>query len=95
MERFSWGEKCSIFECAEKYSASDVDCRRTDETLRGTPVYWCLVRYNDNQASTGACVNLAGDDLALAGPVLETQCDARVAKARVDRFFTEVHDTLP
>jgi hypothetical protein len=94
MQKFSWG-KCSVFECSEMYSASDVDCHQMGETLRGTPVYWCLVRYNDNQASTGACVNLAGTDLAMSGPVLQTQCDARVAKARVNRFFTEIHDALP
>jgi hypothetical protein len=95
MEQFYWGENCGVVSSSEVYSASDVDCHPTDETLRGTRVYWCLVGYNDNQASTGACVNLAGDDLALAGPVLETQCDARVAKARVNRFFTDVHDALP
>jgi hypothetical protein len=95
MEQFYWGENCGVVECSEVYSASDVDCRPTNETLRGTPVYWCLVSYNDNQASTGACVNLAGSDLALAGPVLQTQCDARVAQARVNRFFTEVDDALP
>jgi hypothetical protein len=94
MEKFQW-DKCSIFECSEMHSADDVDCHPTSETLRGTPVYWCLVSYNDNQASTGACVNLASSDLAMAGPVLQTQCDARVAKARVNRFVTEVDDALP
>lgn len=95
MEDFYWGENCGVVECSEVYSATDVDCNRTNETLRGTPVYWCLVSYNDNRASTGACVNLAGSDLAMAGPVLQTQCDARVADARVNRFFTEANDTLP
>ena len=95
MEHFYWGEKCSVFSCSQLYPATDVDCHRTNETLRGTPVYWCLVSYNDNQASTGACVNLAGSDLAMSGPVLQAQCNARVAKARANRFFTEVHDALP
>jgi hypothetical protein len=97
MRDFSWGENCGVLtSCSEVYRASDVDCHPTGETLRGTPVYWCSVSYDDNRATTGACVNVAGGDLAMSGPVIqEEHCNASVAKARTNRFFTEADEVLP
>ena len=93
---FAWAEDCSVLgSCSEVYRASDVECHPTGETLRGTPVYWCSVSYNDNRGSTGACVNLAGTDLAMSGPVIQEECNAFVAKARANRFFTQADDVLP
>jgi hypothetical protein len=96
MREFVWVYNCSIGPCSDFYLASNVDCHPTGETLRGTPVYWCSVSYDDNRASTGACVNLAGGNLAMSGPVIqEEHCNASVAKARTNRFFTEADDLLP
>jgi hypothetical protein len=97
MRDFSWGENCGVLtSCSDVYPATDVDCHPTGETLRGTPVYWCSVSYDDNRASTGACVNLASGDLAMSGPVIhEEHCNASVAKARTNRFFTEADEVLP
>jgi hypothetical protein len=93
---FVWADNCSVLgSCAETYLASDVDCHPMGGTLRGTPVYWCSVSYDDNRRSTGACVNLAGSDLAMSGPVIQEECNASVAKARTNRFFTEADEVLP
>lgn len=95
MRDFLWGDDCSIGTCSEYYRASDVDCYPTGETLRATPVYWCSVRFDDNR-STGACVNLAGSDLAMSGPVVRERCNALAAQARrTDGFFRQAHDLLP
>jgi hypothetical protein len=92
---FVWGDNCSVLgSCSDNYPASDVACDPTGETLRGTPVYWCSVSFGDNRR-TGACVNLAGGDLAMSGPVIQEKCSAQVANARTDRFFTEADDLLP
>jgi hypothetical protein len=77
------------------YRASDVACYPIGEKLRGTPVYWCSIGYGDNQGSTGACVNLAGGDLAMSGPVIRQECNRFVAKARANGFVTQAYDTLP
>jgi hypothetical protein len=95
MRDFVWVYNCSIGPCSDFYRASNVDCHPTGETLRGTPVYWCSVSYDDNRRSTGACVNLAGSDLAMSGPVIEEECSASVAKARANGFSTEADDDLP
>jgi hypothetical protein len=95
MRDFVWVYNCSIGPCSEFYLASNVDCHRTGETLRGTPVFWCSVSYDDNRASTGACVNLAGSDLAMSGPVIQEECNASVANAQANGFFTPADDLLP
>jgi hypothetical protein len=93
---FVWADNCSVLgSCSEVYLASDVDCRPSGETLRETPVYWCSVSYDENRRSTGACVNLAGSDLVMSGPVIQEECNASVAKARTNRFFTEADEVLP
>jgi hypothetical protein len=81
--------------CSEAYPAGDVDCHPTGETLRGTPVYWCSISFDDYRRSSGACVNLAGSDLAMSGPVAQEECNAFVAKARTNGFFTEADEVLP
>jgi hypothetical protein len=93
---FQWSEDCSVLgSCSATYRASDVACYPTGENLRATPVYWCSIGYGDNQGSTGACVNLAGGDLAMSGPVIRQECNRFVAEARANGFFTQAYDTLP
>lgn len=96
LKDFQWSEDCSVLgSCSATYRASDVACYSTGENLRGTPVYWCSIGYGDNQGSTGACVNLAGGDLAMSGPVIRQECNRFVAKARANGFFTQANEVLP
>jgi hypothetical protein len=91
---FQWSDNCSVLgSCSATYRASDVDCSATGEKLRGTPVYWCFISYDDNRG-TGACVNLAGD-LAMSGPVIRQECDPSIAAARANGFFTQAAEDLP
>jgi hypothetical protein len=93
---FTWSDDCSVLgSCSATYRASDVDCYPTGERLRGTRVYWCSIGYNDDQGSTGACVNLAGGDLAMSGPVIREECNRFVAQARANGFFTQADEVLP
>jgi hypothetical protein len=93
---FQWSEGCSVLgSCSATYRASDIDCYPIGENLRDTPVYWCSIGYGDNQGSTGACVNLAGDDLAMSGPVIRQECNGFVAEARANGFFTQADEVLP